>query len=516
MHHARSSPALSRDEQVAAWRCWLLFCLLYIYELAHFNLTIDDEFLAQAGICHFAEIGRWVHPLLRGTLWPQVVVPGGPLLLFGAALAVSFVYMLRLFGVARFTAFHYLAFCAFALYPTWIAQLEFSANVLPDAVGVLCVAYAALQSVRWPDAPWSPVRRLRQSFVTVLALAVALGAYQSLGLMYLALVIGAGFMAFVVLAPGQQPAWRDLVRTVARAVLLLALGLLVSLAMAKLVMLACGVQASEYGSSILDVHKALRHPLGALARAVNDTRRLFFSFWRPFDMAAAVFFCTVFLCCYMIVRLTVRGQRWKVGGVLLVLLMTPAALTLVGSTSMTVRTFFAGPAVLLGLLLITHTLGREAWQRRTVLVLAALCAVQGLYVNSVEQARGWLVQRHDQSTAGRIEQAILRLRPPGEHGMVQVNLQGELAFDSIYPAVWTGTTGASFFEWDDGNPHRMLSYMSLVGDLRYRYFQEPAPGEFAAVYARMPVWPAEGSVQRYKQGYLVKLSEPVQKPLSGP
>ena len=100
--------------------------------------------------------------------------------------------------------------------------------------------------------------------------------------------------------------------------------------------------------------------------------------------------------------------------------------------------------------------------------------------------------------------------------MVQVNLQGELAFDSIYPAVWTGTTGASFFEWDDGNPHRMLSYMSLVGDLRYRYFQEPAPGEFAAVYARMPVWPAEGSVQRYKQGYLVKLSEPVQKPLSGP
>jgi hypothetical protein len=192
---------------------------------------------------------------------------------------------------------------------------------------------------------------------------------------------------------------------------------------------------------------------------------------------------------------------------LALLLLVPTVLSFVGANTMTVRTFFAAAAVLLCLLLIAHALARTAWQRRLVLVLALLCGVQGLYVNAVQQARGWSVARHDLLLAGAIHTEIMRLHGPADGQPILVGFRGERVFDSDYPLIPTSSAGASFFQWDGGDQSRIVAYMNLIGFSDLRAYPEPAPGAFDAEYARMPAWPAAGSVRRVGQGYLVRLGE---------
>jgi hypothetical protein len=489
-----------------AWRLLLIFCLLYIYELSNFNVTIDDELVAQSSVCQFADIGRWVSFLLRATLWPQVVVPSGPLLLFGCAFVVSFIYIVRLFGVVKFSLFHYVAFAAYALFPTWFAQLEFAGNVLPDAVGLLAAVFAALLTV---DACRFSAARGWIGYIwrlagAIVCCAVAIGAYQSLGLMYLALVVGAGVSACI---QGSQPAWAALARNTARALLVLLLGFALSLAIGRMVMQTCHMAPAVYGMNILHFSKAIHHPLSALNLGVNEVRRLYYSFWHPFGRQASLIYAvTVLSCCGAIVSLAERGTRWRTSGALLVLLLIPAGLNIVGFDSLPVRTFFAGPVVFLFLLLTMYRLCRNQALRHVTLVLTLLCTIQGLYINSAQQARGWTAARHDLLLAEAINAEISRLQGNDTGGPIYVNFHGKRTLHSSYPALGSATTGASFFEWDGGSMSRMVAYMNLIGYDSLRAYPGDQPGEFDPEYAQMPAWPAPGSVKRFGKGYLVKLS----------
>jgi hypothetical protein len=509
MQNSKYGIAFSRTEVAIAWRLLLLFCLLYIYELANFNITIDDEILAQSGTCHFADLGRWVYPLLRATLWPLAVLPSGPLLLFGCAFAVSSTYITRLFGITRFGLFHYVAFAAYAIFPTWFAQLEFGANVLPDALGVLAVTYAALLTSDTPafGQRWCGWRLIG----AVAGCTVAFGAYQSLGLMYLALVVSAELAARI---GKPQPTWSGLARTTARALLVLVLGFVFSSMIGRLVMLACHMTPSAYGISSLHFDEALRHPLRALELGVREISHLYLSFWYPFGRQVGwTYMATILLCCATIMGLAAPGVRKWIGGVLLILLMIPASLSVAGANQMAVRTFFAGPVVLLSLLLMAHRQCRSPTLRRGILVLALLCAMQGLYIKSVQQAREWVVTHHDLVLASAINTEIMRLQDTGDNGPIYVNFRGVQAVHSDYP-LFNGSvaTGISFFEWGDGNIWRIVAYMNFIGYNRLRAYPEDPPGAFDQEYAKMPIWPAPGSVERFGNGYLVKLSEP---PASG-
>jgi hypothetical protein len=325
--------------------------------------------------------------------------------------------------------------------------------------------------------------------------------------MYLALVVGGGF---IVCINQHQPAWAGLARTVARALLALIGGFVLSLLIGRLVMQVCNWTAQQYGDQFLHFGQALRHPLHALSVGAGELGRLYFGFWRPFGWQPALIYgATVLLCCCALVGWAARGMRWRMGGVLLALLLIPASLSIVGNDALPARTFFAGAAVLLCLLLMAHRQCRGAWPRRALLALAALCAVQGLYINSVQQARGWSVARHDLLLAGEIHAEIMRVRGSADDGgPIYVNFRGARGFDSVYPSLKTATTGASFFQWDGGNTGRITVYMNLVGYDRLRIFPEEPPGAFDHEYAQMPVWPAPGSVRRYGNVYLVKLSGP--------
>ena len=64
---------LETREFKALTALFLIFFVFYAAEITNFNITIDDETLASSPIHKYADLGRWVHPLIRATLWPQHV-----------------------------------------------------------------------------------------------------------------------------------------------------------------------------------------------------------------------------------------------------------------------------------------------------------------------------------------------------------------------------------------------------------------------------------------------------------
>ena len=86
----------------------------------------------------------------------------------------------------------------------------------------------------------------------------------------------------------------------------------------------------------------------------------------------------------------------------------------------------------------------------------------------------------------------------------KVDFYGYKPFAAPFKRAWSATGGSSFFEWDGGNPERMIDYMRLIG---FTNLVLPTAAErpHLPLFQTMPVWPAEGSVRLANGIILVKL-----------
>jgi len=363
---------LTRKEGRAALGLFALFCLLNAYQLTHFNVSIDDEVLYSGSACQFADLGRWLHPLLRATLWPQSITPAGPHLIFGALFTVAFVYVLRLFRAERINGFVLTAFAVYAMYPAWLAQLAFAANVIPVGIGVFCVSWAALRTAT-TDMDWhSRSFWLCNVLPAAIACAVALGAYQSLGLMYLVIVLGAG------LSMRQRAERVSLTRLTFMAVVTLVVGAALSWIAAKLVMTGCGTKFSAYGHQFLRPGMLLHQPLQPIKAFFSDWSAMYYRDWSSLGVARMTFFLTLLVSLLICVIFAPKGRRIQHACWLLLLTALPTLLSLVAGGSLTLRTFLGAAAVLCCLLLLAHSAcAAVPPYRRVVAALAILTAVQG-------------------------------------------------------------------------------------------------------------------------------------------
>ncbi|MDO5290959.1 MAG: hypothetical protein Q4F13_15200 [Pseudomonadota bacterium] len=285
------------------------------------------------------------------------------------------------------------------------------------------------------------------------------------------------------------------------------LGSLLSLGIAKLDMMACGLGVHDYAKSFFDPGAFLRDPVGMLRIIFKDAGRQVWGHWKPFGVAHVAFTSAVVVSAAICVHAAPPGRRVLALTGMFIMFMTPTGFIWVTGAPLPLRTYFATAGVLCCFLLMAYGLAQRPWVRGLVVALALLVAMQGLYIHSIQQARGWVVRQHDARLAADIYHAVMRLSGQSDEAPVFIHLRGGKAFrHSLYPAVTSTTHGVSFFEWDGGYMLRMLTYFRLHGYENVHGFTEQVAGEFDQVYADMPVWPLEGSVKAFGKGYLVKLS----------
>jgi hypothetical protein len=141
---------------------------------------------------------------------------------------------------------------------------------------------------------------------------------------------------------------------------------------------------------------------------------------------------------------------------------------------------------------------------RAVLVLLSAVCLFG-FANSANRlfyARSLVVEA-DRDLADRIVDRIHALGVVPESSPTAVEFVGahQMQESPVFPRISSSTLGASFFEWEGGNPRRIAIFMRSMGyDLRPITAQqlEPLPERIKM----MPLWPGEGSV-RYIDGVIV-------------
>jgi hypothetical protein len=159
------------------------------------------------------------------------------------------------------------------------------------------------------------------------------------------------------------------------------------------------------------------------------------------------------------------------------------------------------------IVLVGYSLAGRGWLKNAMLVLGVLFVIQCLYIQSMQQAWAWVTQRHDYTVASALTRDIMSMVDQPVGSPVKVDFHGKLNVRSPYPRVKTTTLGESFFEWDQGNPMRMVLYMKMMGFYRYEWLSPEEKAAMEPAYAGMPVWPRPGSVRLVDGVVVVKLSE---------
>lgn len=478
--------------------------VLNLYFLTTLSLSPDDEFAALRGDPRvWLGQGRWTVYLFERFLFPQPAIPFAPFVVLIACQAIAYALITRAhdYPTSWKTYACYPLFCA---YPTWWFVSEFYANTPAISLGLALTAasgYLTCRDGRGGRLGHS-VSFARGAAIAAL-LAIALGAYQSLILLYFCIVAGvATTYAMRSDLPGLVLSGQ-VARKLLQAIVLSAAGLALYEAVNRLAQGHTGTFNPQF-AAIVSAGELLRSPGTVITRTWNEAQQIYAGNASLFgaDIPSAVVLlalATLAIALVGRVRAVVSLCLWAV------VLATPFALHLV-MQAVPMRALLALPYVtwLMGTVVVT------ARMRAVAALGAAAVAIfsfQVLTLLSQFIAAATITQAHDRMLAADIYRRIGELSPEFDRNVpIAVDVWGYDNFHTVYAAPWSSATQGSFFYWDHGSLWRMLGYMKLMGYPNLRPLVEDDQRAMTPFFADMPVWPAAGCVRKVGSRYLVRLS----------
>lgn len=496
----------------AQWRrfAWLLVyvSVFYFYRLGHFTPSIDDEMAAFRGAPTVWILqGRWLTFWLERCLVRQPTLPFLPEAGLCVALSLTYAALLRSFAL-NIGWRTVLLFPLFVAHPVFLVLGEFAANVLPTIVGLLFSAVAVQTFGAFLEAPrWGRAAVLAAG--NTLALACAIACYQSFLLFYLS---GASIALFLV--------WGLRVKASPRRLLVGNASLLVSCLLGCLTYY--GVQKAHlhlyvdddqmaYIDSFLQLQRLGSEPFVVVRAACEQAWQMYTGakLWYGVNLVGLLAIVVLGLAA-LIDRAVVTGpglRAWVLLGLGIQVVLAPYALNFTGGAYPT-RVYVALPLSLwfLGYLALTH---RLALLRGVAAVTLCFCTLQQLFVVAHYNAASTFALERDKALAAAVYQALAAAKPDfSPERAYEVEIFGSYRWRaSPYAAPLTGTTDASFFNWDNGNPGRMVSFMQLLGYGNLQPVSSARRQEYAERVAQMPSWPRAGCVAWVGETALIKLGD---------
>jgi hypothetical protein len=490
-------------EHVAAVAVAAAVALLgYGFELTHFTLSIDEElFPGSASLSQWVAQGRFGVALLKLVSGHVHVVPFFGLFVSLTALVGSaFVWLYAYQGASGHRPESAVTLVFPALYlscPAFAYYLSFETFDVEVSIGIVLAALATLFFVRGAVQAQG-ARNLVWSALLVFS---ATSVYQALLSVWACGTLFALVAGELSRADGTADAPRS---RLAGALVRAAVVTVAGVAAYKLVetLLYLWVPKSPYPETFV---RWGTMPVDAIARDLHGYLLAFprgEMFW-----GAAPQWPTYLLLVGLLLLVLLRPKPGRATSSLLLaaLGLSPFALAFVLGGHAPLRSLLAYPLMVaavwaLALREFTWRPARLALLVGTVLIV--LVQAQDLNRAFFSEHLRW---QADRDVANRIVERIERLDLPRE-GVVPVAFVGMLARRADRIFVKSETLGASIFEWEGGNPWRIVSFLGSMGHQR---LVAPTREQLAAARREaeaMPGWPAAGSVV-YRDGVvIVKLS----------
>ncbi|MGF6692086.1 hypothetical protein M2318_002155 [Metapseudomonas resinovorans] len=481
--------------------------VFYIYFLSTFSLSIDDEAAAvRVDPAVWISQGRWFVYLVEKYVFPQSAIPFAPFILLVVSLAVSYSLVLRSHGISTNWK-TYVTYCSFCAFPTWWLISEFYSNVPALAIGLLFVSYSLYLVFNWlGESSISGGASLSVGAAIVVMLSCAVAAYQSLLLLFLCMVFGAILTRCLWSDSAAHPTFRYCIGRLSYTAALVTLALALYFATNTLAQNFI-VENSGYIDNFLNPTEILNDPNRVVYAISYEIQNIY-------SGSSSIFGYNISLTAYVMAMatlsiMTLSGRKSPLAlGLWAGVLLSPFAFHFVsGGMTLPMRSmislayvsWLASFLVLLSSRVLFVTLG---------LGVIAFYQIQILSVSSQYIASATITQEHDRILAADIYRRIGELSGDFDRKVpFEMDVYGFKEVGTVYAHGRTSATQGSFFAWDQGNIYRMTRYMKVMG---YGEIGVPEKIERIAmtpIFNEMPVWPANGSVKKVGNRYLVRLGK---------
>ncbi|MBS0570187.1 MAG: glucosyltransferase domain-containing protein [Proteobacteria bacterium] len=490
------------------WILLLIFFALYFFRLGQFSISIDDELEAMGNYSNvWILTGRWAGYVIDRYLLARSTIPFLPIFLFGIAMCMAYLQLLRAFGIQRARATDFLAFPFFAALPTWAFLAAFAANIASAGLGYL-LAMRALARYR------SCLDRLDEfgvlhalfspgAVAAMLWLGIAIGIYQA----FLFAFVTAALALLILASSRKSFTLRELQRQLFLLAGIVLGALLLYVAVDVMFRSITGLYSRSYLGSILDWNSLLHSPLGVTSKVLDSMGEAYGGRGSLYGITAFGFPLLIVCGIGTMMMLPALGsmQRaalWILG---LAMFTTPFGLHFLAGGAMPARTLVAVPIVFW----FCATLGMTTRHFRlaaTTFAVVLVAILQIFYSSTLLQASNFFVRVHDQALAQALYARIVEVQPDSaDTQALVVDFYGAKSFQTQYPR--SSTSGFSFFEWDGGNEGRILAYMHLIGYTNLVTASTEQRERDLATFAKMATWPAHDSVRVVGQTTLIKLGD---------
>lgn len=478
---------------------------LNIVPMVNFFLSIDDEegaFRVDPSI--WITDGRWTAFLVEKFVFTQPVMPFVPNLFFYVCLAASYMFILRAYQL-RFSWITAVAYGVFIAHPIWWFIAEFYSNTPSTGVGILSLSIAIFIILKVELNSTVHFKQLVQLSLAAAFLSLSIGAYQSLVMFYLVVGIGAIIFKYNNESTSQSSKIAPTIKRIAFLAGTLICGLALYTTINKFAQSFYPTNAA-YINSFLRISDLLNDPLGITKSVLEEMWKVYTGSSESFGVG---FFSSAIALGLAILLLmnqnTMKSLLWM-AAFISALLIAPFLLHFVtGALYLPLRSMLSVSFVIW--IAVIVILQKKGLLRGIGVAVSLVLLFQMVSVNGQYAASTIMATTHDRLTAEAIYSRIAQLNPEFDrNSKTTLDVYGRLPFRSHYPAPDTSTMSASFFDWDDGNLKRMVTYMQLIGFNNVEELDRDTRISLTPQFEDMPIWPAKDSV-RFKNGiYYIKLS----------
>lgn len=483
-----------------------VFVTIYLSPMTNYSISIDDEHSAwRTESSIWITQGRWGSYLVERYLFPHPVVPFLPQFLFGVSVTIGFLILSKIFKEPWASAKSALLFAVFVSMPIWSFILEFYGNAIAAGMGFALVSVAASQTDQL--AREGDFRSLiLKSFLGITSLAFAISVYQSYILLFVG--VAAGIILNEVLFSEVS------VEIIFKKLFAFSFICIISVAFYYLIwkiFLHFAQVQPAYIESFFTPQVLLDNPWAVFQTTLKEAFKVYIGAESVFAHNAWSY-AILTLCGFaaILFALLRRGIGYFLFGlvVFIGMILAPFALNLFSGGYVPYRSLVGVPFAIWLLAACLLRICSTATSKNTVLALLCVVLIQNWYSLEIFDANTRLVETHDELLAEQVYLRISQVRKPLPVGTQQpVEFFGAKSFVSPYPKVASSTAGYSFFEWDGGNPYRILSFLRLMGHADLTAIDVDTRIRLLPEFETMPVWPQEGSVKLSGGVVLVKMGD---------
>ena len=490
------------------------FVFINFYELATFNLSIDEEIGAFGkidGSRLWITQGRWGVFLMESLIFVHTTMPFFPLAVFGTMISAALIFTNISHGNDIKDKSYYLLFPLFSAFPTWICLSEFNSNIMAAGLAVGAASASVLIFSKYGSYCRTTKSSVVLTLIQIVLNGFAISCYQSFLLFLIANYVG--LLILYVIRENEQATIRFIICISCRIVSIIALSVLFYYFIDYIFRYYYGIgyNNQDYINAYFHINRLIDSPFMTVAVVIYYACLLYLGvvvdlYLNPIPGSSVIFVIGAF-CFLSILIKAEKNIRILLFFLFAVLLAVPFAFDFLYGNRLPYRTYVSLPYVVWFVASFVFRI-----RSRTIkLIGSAILVVFFIQISIINNSMAYsttMARKHDRFIAYDIFSRISKVVPGFDiNKEYYVYIYGEKAFQ---PTIWvkmrSSTAGQSFFSWGGNNNFRKVYYMRLLG--YWNLFPAPQKliNEIQPRIENMPAWPQNGSVCMMNDVIVVKLS----------